>query len=121
MPRLSNFKLQAGFGIEPGRRRHFGLDLVLRNADRFGLGFFSHHSGGVAGAAAGFAQGEGAPHVVISFAFDRLLLACPDLLRGQRIEVKIEGPEAPTLQARMQHAIVVSPAIGRRARRLLRA
>ena len=57
LARLPHFKLQAGLGIEPGGRRHFCLDLVLRNADCFGLGLFSHHSGGIAGAAARFAHG----------------------------------------------------------------
>ena len=110
-PGLPDFELQAGLGIEPGGRRHFRLDLVLRHADRFGLGLFSHHSGGIARPAARFAHRESAPHVVISFSFDCLLLARPDLLRGKRIEVEVKVPELASLEARMQHAIVVCPVI----------
>ena len=112
LPALSHLQLHEGFGIEPGGRRYVGLDLVLRNVDCFGLRFFSHDAGGVAGAAAGLAQGECAPHVVVTFTVDRLLLARPDLFRGQGVEVKVESPKRPSLKPRMQHAIIVGRHFG---------
>ena len=118
---LSHLKLHEGFGIEPGGRRNPRLDPVLRNADHFGLRFFSHDPGGVAGTAAGLAQGECAPHVVVTFTADRLLLARPDLFRGQGVEVKIKSPERPSLKASMQHAVVVGGGLCFFRRGVLRA
>ena len=121
LPALPHLQLHEGFGIESGGRRYLGLDLVLRNADRLGLGLFSHDAGGVAGTAAGLAQSECAPHVVVTLTVDRLQLACPDLFRGQGVEVKIKGPKRPSLKPRMQHAVVVGGRFGFRGRCAFRA
>ena len=109
---LSNFKLQACVGVEPGGWRHFCPDFVLRNIHRLGFRFFSHDAGCVAGTTTGLPQGECAPHVVVKFTFDCLLLARPDLLRGERVEVEIESPEISPLESRVQHAIVVRSTLG---------